>query len=834
MSDKDKKTKISIGPVNINMDEALKNFQNAKKNVENKSKNSFFQNHFIKAGDEKKPEQKPFKTKINLEYKKEDVDTVEQIEAQKKPEITNQVSSEKEDVSIETPVNLPKKPNGQSFSLSYEFDANEFAKPEEKPKEKVKEKKKEVEKEEEKVSKFAHIKSKVYKKPDVEVAKVDLSKGVDKKKKVVVKKAGGEIDIFDEDFTSQHLVEDGIQDFYGNKITIKTQKTFIDSNQRKIRSGSGKFKTGSLSLKKTEIILEEGMNLREFAIVMAKPLKEITKKLREYQNNISPDSVLDVDTMQLVADELGFVVKEIRKAKTKLEKFIEYYESSKSQKELPREPIVAVMGHVDHGKTTLLDTIRKTKVAEKEAGGITQSIGSYKASIKGREITFIDTPGHAAFTKIREMGARATDVIIIIVAADDSLMPQTIESIEYARSMNAPMVVAINKIDSKGANIEKVKKDLMAQNLIPEEYGGDVQVVGISALNGTNIDELLNAVLLQADVLELKTKESKFGKGVVVEARSDKNLGNIAQVIIKEGVFNQGSVLCSGEYSGKIRILKDHTGKPVKTAHYSDPVQIIGLNGLPQTGDEIFAIDNDDYAKMLNEYYEELRASDKVQEREQLSDEAFLAMLGGSAGAKKTINIILKADAQGSLDGILHLIKDVKHPEVEIEIKHAGIGNITDSDVDKAEITKSKIIGFNVSLSSGKLSQRIDKLKLSVRYYDIIYRIIDDLQEDIKNILDPVEKEVILGSAAVRKVFNVSKIGIIAGCVVDNGKIERRGFAKVMRGDTLIHSGKIESLKEAKLEIKEQTSGRECGISIEGLEDLKEGDKIVCFIKTFE
>ncbi len=834
MSDKDKKIKISIGPVNINIDEALKNFQNAKKNVEKSQKSAFFNNYFEKKSSETESEKKSFVSKIDMEPIKQDRDLKNKNEpaSEQEKNITPLQTNSDEDVDVV----VEKIAAKHSFSLNYDFDANEFAK----PKEVEKEKKKEPLKinavvGERQQPKILSSKPKLHKKePEIDTRSESL-KNADKKKKLVVKKASDTVDIFDEDFTSQHLVEDGIQDFYGNKITIKTQKTFVESPQKKTRSGGGRFKIGSLSLKKTEIVLEEKMTLRDFAIAMAKPIKEVLKKVKEYQQDIkSPDSEIDNDIMQLIAEEFGFAVKEIRRAKTKLEKFLEYYESGKGLKDIMREPIVAVMGHVDHGKTTLLDTIRKTKVAEKEAGGITQSIGSYKANIKGREITFIDTPGHAAFTKIREMGARATDVIIIIVAADDSLMPQTIESIEYARSMNVPIVVAINKIDSKGANIEKVKKDLIAQNLIPEEYGGDVQVVGVSALNATNIDELLNAVLLQADVLDLKVKENKFGKGVVVEARSDKNLGNIAQVIIKEGVFTQGAIICSGEYSGKIRILKDHTGKPVKVSHYSDPVQIIGLDGLPQTGDEIFAIDSDEYAKILNTYYIESRAASKIQEREQLSDEAFLSMLGGKTNPKKVINIILKADAQGSLDGILHLIKDVKHPEVDVEIKYAGIGNVTDSDVDKAEITKSKIVGFNVSLANGKLNQRIEKLKLDVRYYDVIYRIIDDLEKNIKDVIDPVEKEVILGSASVRKVFNVSKVGIIAGCVVDNGKIERRAFAKVMRGVDMIYCGKIESLKEAKLEIKEQTTWRECGIAIEGLTELKEGDKVVCFIKTFE
>lgn len=664
------------------------------------------------------------------------------------------------------------------------------------------------------------VRSKKHQKTQEEGKKISSAK---KSKKEETKK-----DIFGDDFADDFFNE-GIKDYFGNDIKIITETSqyprSAPQKNRINRSFGVKKKFDKIYHKN---VLNEEWSVESVAEHYGENVKLLLKKLKEYDIDANESSVVDVDVMHAIIEDIGHQVTKIIRANKAIEDFEKYFESHRKNL-VPAKPIVAIMGHVDHGKTTLLDKIRETRVADKEAGGITQAIGAYKVSVGGKSITFLDTPGHAAFTKIREVGAKVTNVIIIIVSAVDSVMPQTVESIEYAKKTNAIIILAINKIDANGANPNKVKQEIMSYGLVPEEYGGDVSVVEISALNGTNIDKLLDTILFRMEMAELKCHENTLFKGFVIESKLDKNIGCIANVVVAEGVINVGDKIVCGNIVGKVRAIHDSNGKSIKIAEAGDPVEIIGLSALVRAGETIYSYHNDKIANGYVDFNIELKAKNTPQKtRKSLSEEEMLLMLSDEHVEKQKLNYIIKTDNYGSLDGIMFLIQNIDNNDFEICVKNAAVGNITEQDIEMARTTNSKIIGFNVKFVNSKLKDLIDRYNLSCKFYDIIYRISDDIYEDIKSKSSKVLTETTLGVATVKKVFNFSGVGIIAGCVVSSGKIVRNATAKIMRGNEEIYRQKILSIKEQKNELKEQTTGRECGLLIKDLIDLQEGDNIVC------
>ena len=485
------------------------------------------------------------------------------------------------------------------------------------------------------------------------------------------------------------------------------------------------------------------------------------------------------------------------------------------------------MGHVDHGKTSLLDTIRKTNVIEGEAGGITQAIGAYKVKVNGREITFLDTPGHEAFTAMRARGAQITDIAILVVAANDGVMPQTIEAINHAKSAGIPIIVAINKIDLPDSNPDKVKQELMAYDLVPEEWGGDTIFVPISAKNGTNIDQLLEMVLLEADVLELKANPHKQAKGAVIEAKLDKSRGAIATVLVQRGTLDVGDTIVVGSSIGRIRAMKDDKGKSVKSAGPSTPVEIMGLTEVPEAGDTFYEVKNEKVAKHLIERR-------KRQEREKTINQATKVTLDNlfsqmEEGKLKVLNLIVKADVQGSVEAVKQALEKLENEEVKVKVIHAAAGAVNQSDVTLAKVSNAIIIAFNVR-PDNVAKEEAKKDEVEIKQYSVIYQAIEDVENAMKGMLEPKYEEKVIGNAEVRQTFRISNVGTIAGAYVLSGKVERNAGVRIIRDNVVIHEGHLATLKRFKDDVKEVGKGFECGIQIENYNDIKEGDIIEVYI----
>jgi translation initiation factor IF-2 len=542
------------------------------------------------------------------------------------------------------------------------------------------------------------------------------------------------------------------------------------------------------------------------------------------------------ETLQLLGAELNYnvqVVSPEEEDRELLESFdIEFGEDEGGDAALvARPPVVTIMGHVDHGKTLLLDTIRNTDVAGHEAGGITQHIGAYVAHIDGKAITFVDTPGHEAFTAMRARGALVTDIVILVVAADDGVMPQTREAIDHARAANVPIIVAVNKIDKANANPDKVMKELSELGLQPEEWGGTTLAAKISAKKKTGIQELLELILLQAELLELKANPDKLAKGIIIESGLDKGHGPFGTLIIQEGTLKIQDPFVAGATFGRVRALIDDKGKRIQKAPPSTPVMVVGFSDVPQAGDPFVATTEERYAREVSRFRQE-----KIREKEQVkSSRITLDELYSRMGetAKLTLNVILKGDARGTLDAIGEALKRLSTEVVEIQIIHNGVGAITETDVNLAMASGAIIIGFNVK-PMAKTQTLADQEKVDIRTYTIIYDMIDDVKKAMEGLLAPKIVEVKIGSAEVRKIFTVSKIGTIAGCYVTEGKVTRTSTAKVIRKGQILFSGKIVSLKRFKDDMKEVTAGYECGISFENFNDIQEGDTMEFYIEEQE
>ncbi len=579
--------------------------------------------------------------------------------------------------------------------------------------------------------------------------------------------------------------------------------------------------------KKAPLVVKipDEITVGELAARMKKTAAEVIKQLIKLGVMASVNQTVDYDTAALVAMELGCKVeKEV--IVTIEERLIDDREDTADELQ-PRSPVVVVMGHVDHGKTSLLDAIRNTNVASGEAGGITQHIGAYTVQINGNPITFLDTPGHAAFTSMRARGAMCTDIAILVVAADDGIMPQTVEAINHAKAANIPIIVAINKMDKHGANPDRIKQQLTEYDLVPEEWGGETVICPISAKTGQGIDELLEMVILTAEVQELKANPNRLAKGVVIEARLDKARGPVATLLVQNGTLKQGDVIIAGTAVGRVRVMTDDKGRTVKAAGPSKPVEITGLAEVPGAGDIFNAVEDERMARQLVEQRKEdlKAAANKTKGKVTLED--LFAQI--QEGEMKELNIIVKADVQGSAEAVKASLEKISNEEVRVKVIHAGVGAISENDVLLASTSNAIIVGFNVRPDPVAAASAA-RAKVDMRMYRVIYDAINEIQDAMKGMLAPKYKEVIIGHAEVRQTYKVSAIGTIAGCYVKDGKITRDAQVRVLRDNIVIHEGQLGSLQRFKDSVKEVAANYECGMSIEKFNDIKEGDIFECFV----
>lgn len=575
----------------------------------------------------------------------------------------------------------------------------------------------------------------------------------------------------------------------------------------------------------TEIEVPETITVGELADKLAKGAAEVVKKLMMLGVMATITQSIDYDTASLIASDFGVECKpEIILTK---EDILFAEEEDKPEDLVPRPPIVVVMGHVDHGKTSLLDAIRHTSVTDTEAGGITQHIGAYSVTLNGRDITFLDTPGHEAFTTMRARGAQVTDVAILVVAADDGIMPQTIEAINHAKAAGVTIVVAINKIDKENANVERVKQMLVEHELVPEEWGGDTVCVEVSAKKNINIDGLLEMVLLVADMKELKANPNKPAKGTVIESRVDKGMGPVATVLVSEGTLNVGDIVIAGTAVGRVRAMTNDKGRRIKTAGPSTPVEIQGLPEAPMGGEHIVAVKDEKLARDVAESRRQEQKENKFNQTIKVSLDNLFDQI--DEGNMKELNIIIKADVQGSVEAVRQSLEKLSNEEIRVKAIHGGVGGINESDVMLANASNAIIVGFNVRPDSGALaaakSQDVD-----IRLYRVIYQAIEEIEAAMKGMLDPKFKESVIGHAEIRQTFKVSGVGTIAGAYVTDGKITRNADIRIVRDGIVVHEGKIGSLKRFKDDAKEVLENFECGLGVENYNDIKEGDIMECFI----
>ena len=574
-----------------------------------------------------------------------------------------------------------------------------------------------------------------------------------------------------------------------------------------------------------DITIPENITVKDLAAEMKKTTAEVIKKLFGLGIMATINNSLDFDTAYLVASEFG--INATKKEEVKEEDIL-FDETEDSPDELEtRPPVVVVMGHVDHGKTSLLDAIRQTNVIEGEAGGITQHIGAYKVNVNGRDITFLDTPGHEAFTSMRARGAQITDIAILVVAADDGVMPQTVEAINHAKAAEIPIIVAVNKIDLPGANVDKIKQELMEYELVSEEWGGDTIFVPISAKQRINIENLLEMVLLVADMKELKANPRKQAKGTVIEARLDKAKGPIATMLVQRGTLDEGDTIVVGTSIGRIRAMRNDKGQKIKKAGPSVPVEIMGLTDVPEAGDTFYEVKDEKMAKHLVERRKRQEREKKVAVNNQVTLNNLFEKM--ETENLKQLDLIVKADVQGTAEALKQSLEKISNDEVKVKVIHSGVGAVNESDVQLAKAAKAIIIAFDVrpNLAAKDMAE---KEAVEIKQYSVIYQAIEDVESAMKGMLDPVYEEKVIGNAEVRQTFKVSNVGTIAGCYVLDGKVARNAGVRVIRENVVIHEGKLESLKRFKDDVKEVTKGYECGIQIANYNDIKEMDIIEVFV----
>ncbi len=592
--------------------------------------------------------------------------------------------------------------------------------------------------------------------------------------------------------------------------------------RKKIKLNNAK-KTEEIKVIK-EVIVPETINVQELSNRMATRVGEVIKYLMKLGMMVTANQILDADTAELVVTEFGHKIKRINENDIELD----LKKEDAVEDLVPRPPVVTIMGHVDHGKTSLLDALRKTDIALNEAGGITQGIGAYQVTLKdGRKITFIDTPGHAAFTEMRSRGANVTDVVVLVVAADDSVKEQTIEAIHHAKAAGVPIIVAINKIDKPDANADKVRKDLMNYEVFVESYGGDVIDVEISAKSGLNLDKLEEAILLQAEMLELRANPNRPAEGVVIESKVEKGLGSVATVLINRGTLKVGDIFVSGCVFGKVRAIRDDCHNPLEKLTPGTPGEIIGFSGPTIPGDDFIAIDDESKAKEIANYRDRKKREQSWVVTSHTSFEQMFTKLKADEKLK-ILSVIVKADVQGSAEAICSSLLKLSNEEVAVKIIHSGIGEITENDVALAKASNAILLGFNVR-SNNQAKDQISRDKLQVKYYSIIYDLIDDMKSLLSGMLTPDTKENIFGSAEVRKLFDISKIGKIAGCMVLDGVIKRGTKIRLIRDGIVVYTGNLKSIHHEKDAVKEARAGFECGIALENYNDIHLKDIIECF-----
>ena len=572
-----------------------------------------------------------------------------------------------------------------------------------------------------------------------------------------------------------------------------------------------------------EVEVPEVISVGDLAQRMSVKAGEVIKTLMGMGVMATINQTVDQDTATLVVEEMGHKVKLIHE--DALEQSLEQSLTLEGE-EVGRPPVVTVMGHVDHGKTSLLDYIRETRVTSGEAGGITQHIGAYRVETPHGPITFIDTPGHAAFTAMRARGAQSTDIVILVVAADDGVMPQTEEAIQHARAAGVPMVVAINKCDLEAADPEKVTNELAAKEVVPEDWGGDTQFIKVSAHTGQGIEELLEAVLLQSEILELKAVEEGPARGVVIESRLDKGRGPVATVLVQNGTLNQGDVVIAGEFHGRVRAMLDDLGEQIQTAGPSDPVEILGLGGTPAAGDDFSVASDERTARELAEFRRDKSQEQRVAMQQAAKMENMFANIG--EGEKRILKMVLKADVRGSLEAIQQALIDMGNDEVAVNVLGSGIGGITATDANLALTYGAAIFGFNVRADSSA-KKIIEREGLDLRYYSVIYELLDDVKQILSGMLSPEIREEIVGVAEVRDVFRSPRFGQIAGCMVIEGSVHRNKPIRVLRDNVVIYEGELESLRRFKDDVNEVRNGTECGIGVRNYNDVRAGDLIEVF-----
>ena len=598
---------------------------------------------------------------------------------------------------------------------------------------------------------------------------------------------------------------------------------FVRGKRRK-KAQQPAFKPEPVKIEKAYMTAET-ITVKDLTERIGKPAGEIIKKLMLLGIMATINNELDFDTAQLVCQEFGIEL-EMKLAQT-AEDVLEEEDFEDAEEDLqPRAPAVTIMGHVDHGKTSLLDYIRNTRVTAGEAGGITQHIGAYTVRVKGQPITFLDTPGHEAFTAMRARGAQATDIAVLVVAADDGVMPQTVEAINHAKAAGVPIIVAINKMDKPTANPERIKEQLTEYGLVAEEWGGDTIMVPVSAVTGDGVDQLLEMILLVAEMNNFRANPNRKARGIIIEARLDKSRGPVATVLIKNGTLRVGDMVVAGTAYGRIRALVNDRGERVKSAGPSDPVEVVGFGDVPDAGDTMFAVDDDKLSRQVaEERKDKLRAALIKTQQKTTLDDLFNQI---QAGHIKDLNLIIKADVQGSVEAVKQSLEKLSNDEVRVRCIHGAVGAINESDVMLASVSGAIIIGFNVRMDNA-VREVAEREKVDIRLYRVIYNAIEEIQAAMKGMLAPKYKEVTLGTAQVRQTFRVSGVGIIAGSYVTDGKIVRNAKARLLRDNVVVQESKIESLRRFKDDAKEVAAGYECGIGLENYNDVKEGDVIECF-----
>ena len=573
-----------------------------------------------------------------------------------------------------------------------------------------------------------------------------------------------------------------------------------------------------------DVVVPETITVAELAHKMSVKATEVIKQMMKLGQMVTINQMLDQDTAMIVVEEMGHRATAAKADDP--EAFLEEEASALAEvPKVPRPPVVTIMGHVDHGKTSLLDYIRRTKVAAGEAGGITQHIGAYHVETPRGIITFLDTPGHEAFTAMRARGAQATDIVILVVAADDGVMPQTKEAISHAKAGNVPLVVAINKIDKPDANPERVKQELVANEVMPEEYGGDVPFIPVSAKTGQGVDDLLENVLLQAEILELQAPVDAPAKGVVIESRLDKGKGAVASVLIQSGTLKKGDIVLAGATYGRVRALLDENGKTVTSAGPSIPVEIQGLSDVPAAGDEIIVINDERKARELANYRQGKYRDVKLARQQAAKlDNLFK---DGDEG-QKSLSLVIKSDVQGSQEALVHALTKLSNKEVKVSVVHAAVGGISESDINLAIASNAVVIGFNVRADS-QARKLAENNGIDIRYYNIIYDAVDDVKAAMSGMLAPERRENHVGLVEIRQVIRVPKVGTVAGCMVLEGVVKRNSHVRLLRDNVIIWTGEINSLRRFKDDVKEVKAGAECGISLKNYDDIQVNDRLEIF-----